>query len=91
MMAACSDAKRFSTTPSTLKVSGYGTAEMVLEYRPGTVDVEETGVVTGSSAAAGQVEYICSGQVGQSCWLRGYQRQELPSSQSTPRLLCPPH
>eukprot|EP00775_Hariotina_reticulata_P012144 gene12144-12282_t len=57
-----SDARRFSATPSTIRVPGNGTAELVLEYHPGTVDVEETGVVIVSSAAAGQVEYICRGQ-----------------------------
>jgi hypothetical protein len=43
-----------------------GTAEVQLEYRPGSLELQESGSVTVASDTAGSIEYNCSGKVGQS-------------------------
>lgn len=42
-----------------------GTAEVQLEYRPGSLGLQESGSVTVASDTAGSIEYTCSGKVRQ--------------------------
>jgi hypothetical protein len=43
-----------------------GTAEVQLEYRPGSLGLQENGCVMVASDTAGSIEYNCSGKVGES-------------------------
>lgn len=57
-----SDAARFSV-PSGFSVAAHGTAEVQLEYRPGSLGVEETARLAVTSDTVGSVEYVCRGLV----------------------------
>lgn len=58
-----SDPTRFIVAPGSLTIPPQGSAEVYLEYRPGSLGVEEAGTITVTSETAGHVEYICKGQV----------------------------
>eukprot|EP00878_Enallax_costatus_P029595 GHUV01032120.1.p1 GENE.GHUV01032120.1~~GHUV01032120.1.p1 ORF type:complete len:212 (-),score=39.29 GHUV01032120.1:159-794(-) len=58
-----SDPMRFVVNPNSATVPPQGSAEVMLEYRPGSLGAEETATVTVSSETAGSVEYVCHGQV----------------------------
>lgn len=58
-----SDAMKFTVSPSSVTVPAHGSAEVVLEFRPGSLGTEESAAVTVTSETAGSVEYVCRGQV----------------------------
>lgn len=58
-----SDPTRFTVKPENLTVPPQGSAEVLLEYRPSSLGAEETATVTVTSETAGNVEYLCRGQV----------------------------
>ncbi|KAF6261116.1 hypothetical protein COO60DRAFT_1637017 [Scenedesmus sp. NREL 46B-D3] len=61
-VCSSSDAARFCVSPSNFAVAPQGTAEVLLEYRPGSLGLQETGCVTVASNTAGSIEYTCSGK-----------------------------
>ncbi len=67
----------FSICPSSFVLGPYGGTDLVVEYVPGAIGVEERGSVTVASATAGSFQFECTGKVSWFCKQQACKRRGL--------------